>query len=149
MSISISEQIEENYTQWTIGQLAKGADEPREDIDDSPAIREWREEAVQAAISDPKLTDVVKWSLSLSREADLLLAELPREEREEEVKHPARCPIAFEELRLIEKHCTEDGWRIALALDGLSERNLSEEECNDFIQRVLDDEERRRKIAGG
>ena len=134
MSISISEQIEEQFSLWTVCELAAG--EPVElDLDDSPVIRAWREEAVQAAIEAPCTGDLEKWSFSLSAEADKLLAELPKEQRTPEYVAPATCEASMKMLYDMEKHITHEGWVEWLACEEVSDRNLSLDEFYSFIDR--------------
>ena len=127
MSISISEIIEDQYSTWTAREMS--ADAPSPDLDDNPTIRAWRAEAVQAAIKAPCTGDLEKWSMSLSQEADLLLAELPREVRSPEYVHPATCQESWEILRQIQE-LTEEGFVLSLAME-----TLSGEECANFFER--------------
>ena len=128
MSISISEIIEDQFSLWTACEMSAG--EPVElDLDDSPVIRAWREEAVQAAIEAPCTGDLEKWSFSLSAEADKLLAELPKEQRTPEYVHPAECQKAWELLREIQE-ITEQGFILCLALEV-----LDGEEAANFFER--------------
>ena len=133
MSISISEIIEDSWSVWTKNDLR--ADEAREDLDDNPTVRAWRTEAVKKAIEAPCTGDLEKWSLSLSGEADKLLAELPREQRTPEHVAPATCEVSMKMLYDMERHITHEGWVEWLACEEVSERNLSLDEFYSFIER--------------